>query len=162
MPRLKQVVAMTLPETVPPVPQQTLKPSVFSTCKDAFAVYTEYQAQQNVIAMTAEIARLKDELALFGSAVGCVRDKCSNCGGAVDECECKAWTCRCYFCWLSRRCYRRTQENFSPNAADGQENLRLIDDSADDAKHGVELAKSRVTMGEEEEDIVASLLLPFY
>jgi len=108
------------------------------TCKQALAVFTEYHAQLGVVALRAERDALKRELALFGTAVGCVQQGavCSNCHKVSEDCQCRAWTCRCYSCWVMRRTYSKAhKQGRMLDAASAESTLffRMVDDSSDDA-----------------------------
>ena len=110
-----------------------------STCKEALVVFTEYESQLGVVELRLERDALLRELALFGSAVGCVAPgaKCSNCNEASADCQCRAWTCRCYWCWVMRRTYNRAQAQGRMVDAAGAGStgfFRMFDDSADDAR----------------------------
>lgn len=109
--------------------------SIASTCKAAFAVFAEYSAQHKLAELKAENEALKRQLACYGTAVGCVRGLCSNCGHEGDHCDCKAWTCRCYQCWLMRRLY------LVAHGTPGDFNM--VDDSADDEVNRKRLARER-------------------
>ena len=76
------------------------------TCREAFAIFTEYAAQQAHTDMCRELHELKQELALFGSTVGCVLNNCSMCHEMPNECRCRAWTCRCSACQAMRTTYK--------------------------------------------------------
>jgi len=110
-----------------------------STCKAALAVFSEYDAQLGAAELRRERDALKKELALFGTAVGCVASgaRCSNCNSESNDCQCRAWTCRCYACWVTRRTYRKAQkEGLMVDAAGiGSAGFfRMVDDSSDDER----------------------------
>jgi len=110
-----------------------------STCKAALAVFCEYDAQLGAAELRRERDALKKELALFGTSVGCVAPgaRCSNCNEAAADCQCRAWTCRCYWCWVMRRTYNRAQAQGRMVDAAGAGStgfFRMVDDSDDDAR----------------------------
>jgi len=76
------------------------------TSREAFAIFTEYAAQQAHTDMCRELHELKQEMALFGSTVGCVLNNCSMCHEMPNECRCRAWTCRCSACQAMRTTYK--------------------------------------------------------
>jgi len=100
-------------------------PRMYSTCREALVVFTEYSAQQGGVALRTERDALWVELALFGKEVGGVAmgASCSNCLLEAADCDCKAWTCRCYPCWVMRRSYHKVQ---------GDAYFKLVDDSSED------------------------------
>ena len=109
-------------------------PTIASTCKTALAVFAEYNAQHKLAEIKAENVALKRERACFGTSVGCVYEDCSNCGHTSANCDCLAWTCRCYRCWLMRRVYKAADYE-TPASAEGSVFFRMVDDSVDDPVH---------------------------
>ena len=114
-------------------------PTIASTCKTALAVFAEYNAQHKLAEIKAENVALKRELACFGTSVGCVYEDCSNCGHTSANCDCLAWTCRCYRCWLMRRVYRAADAA----TVEGGMLFRMVDDSADNPAHVQQLLRER-------------------
>jgi len=79
-----------------------------ATCRAAFAIFVEWRAQQEFAAMKRQVLELRNELALFGDSVGCIKNCCSVCHENPSECNCKTWTCRCAACIQMRHVYRAT------------------------------------------------------
>ena len=134
---------MSLPVGTPASGSQMMA----STCKAALAVFCEYDAQLGAAELRRERDALKQELALFGTAVGCCADgvKCSNCNAESSDCQCRAWTCRCYACWLMRRTYKKAHRQGLMVDAAGIGSagfFRMVDDSSDDERFAARLRKN--------------------
>ena len=135
--------------------------SIASTCKAALAVFAEYSAHHKLAelkagnaALTEENAALKRELALHGTAVGCVDGLCSSCDNPGDHCDCKAWTCRCYRCWVMRRVYMVVHGEQGAHTE-----FRMVDDRADNKVHTQRLVRERAeTDNEFDADLMDTVL----
>ena len=61
----------------------------------------------------------------------------SNCNAESSDCQCRAWTCRCYACWLMRRTYKKVQKQGRMVGAVGEGStgyFKMVDDSSDDER----------------------------
>ena len=134
---------MSLPVGTPASSSQMMS----STCKAALAVFCEYDAQLGAAELRRERDALQLELALFGTAVGCVANgaRCSNCNAESSDCQCRAWTCRCYACWAMRRTYKKAQKQGLMVDAAGIGSagfFRMVDDSSDNERFTARLRKN--------------------
>lgn len=73
-------------------------------------IFIEYSVENTRVRMQRDMARMKEELDLYGNAVGCLSKRCSFCNHNSSSCNCIPWTCRCYDCWRTRIVYKRCFE----------------------------------------------------
>ena len=128
---------------MPAAGERAPRPSIASTCRAALAVFAEYSAQHRLAELKAENVALKKELACFGTSVGCVYEDCSNCGNNCANCDCMAWTCRCYRCWLMRHVYRAAEKDVPASGDDNSLRFQMLDDSGNNTAHVQRLALER-------------------
>ena len=80
-------------------------PAMALVTRECLAIYRAHWPR--LLRARAQVVQVSRELALFGSTVGCINDRCSMCLLEPGECGCKAWTCRCTLCSKERHAYKK-------------------------------------------------------
>ena len=108
LPSTKKRGSGPTPNTAP-VPDRARSNSLLAgTCKAALSIFVDWSAHTEFVETKLELAQVREELALFGTTVGCVTYPCSVCNEVSINCKCRVWTCRCENCKKMRLVYQKT------------------------------------------------------